>query len=543
MGKIRWRYAGLLVLVLSLMLAVTIAGLAQEQTPTAEEEIEVATAAITATLSPSSTVTEGVLVSPTVPLSPTAVTTETEGDEGAQGAVAATEADQEHGVELTVYNQNLGLVKEVRTFGLEEGENVVRYTGVASQIQPTSVHFVSLTDPEGTTVLEQNYMYDLGSTRDLLLKYVEQEISVRTAEGSVYTGTLLSGVDDIMLASEEAIKVVRMSQVQEFTFPALSEGLITKPTLMWLVRASAAGEQDVLITYLTNGISWQADYIATLVADDEALSIIGWATLTNQSGATYEDAKLKLLAGDVHRTAEPRLPSLAVEKEMAEAVSAPTVEERGLFAYHLYQIERPVTVRDRQTKQIELVGAPDVAVDKVHVYEPSPTVRLSSADRAITDPTYGLESDKKVRVLLEFANKEEDGLGIPLPGGVVRVYKEDADGGVEFVGEDTIDHTPEGEDLSLFLGNAFDVVGERTQIAFEQLGERTIEESYRITLRNQREEVVTVRVIEHLFRAQDAEVLSSSEGYEMLDANTMQYTLDVAEEAEKSITYTVRYEW
>lgn len=534
MENIRWRYAGLIVLVLGLILVVTVSGLAQEQTPTpaATEEEEVAT------VTPSPEITEELAVTPTIPITPT----EVEADEE-ESTVAATEGEQERGLELTIYNQGLGLVKEVQPFDLEEGDNEVRYAGIASEIEPTSVSFVSLTDPEGTVVLEQNYAYDIASTRDLLLKYVDQEIAVRTVEGDVYSGTLLSGADDVILAFEEGIRVVKMAQVQELSFPELPEGLVTKPTLAWLVRAAEAGEQDVRITYLTEGINWQADYNATLTADDDALSMIGWVTLNNRSGATYEDAKLKLVAGDVQRVAKDRA-RLEMEEEMARAApaEAPDVEERAFFAYHLYEIGRPVTVRDRQTKQIEFVTAPEVAVDRVFVYEPSPTVRVP-ADRAIAERTYGLDLDRKVRVMLEFVNEAEDGLGIPLPKGRVRVYKEDVDAGAEFVGEDTVDHTPEGEDLSLHLGNAFDVVGERTQLAFDQVSERVIEETYSIALRNQKDEEVMVRVIEHLFRAQDAEVLSSSEGYEMLDANTLQYELDVPVESETTVTYTVRYEW
>ncbi|MFO7918098.1 MAG: DUF4139 domain-containing protein [Anaerolineae bacterium] len=522
MEKIRWRYAGLLVLTLGLILVVTISGLAQEQTPTPIEGEE-----------------EEVDVTPTVPVTPTVDVTEEEVDEE-EGILATTEEDRERDLELTVYNQNLGLVKEVHTFDLTEGENEIGYAGVATEIEPTSVHFVSLTDPEGTVVLEQNYAYDIASTRDLLLRYVDQEIAVRTVEGDVYTGTLLSGLDDVILASDEGFKMIKMGQVQEVSFPAPPDELVTKPTLAWLVRAAEAGEQDVRITYLTEGINWQADYIATLGADDDALSMIGWVTLNNQSGATYEDARLKLVAGDVHRVSEPT-PKLEMEEQRARAEEA-AVQEREFFSYHLYEVERPVTVRDRQTKQIEFVTAPDVTVDRVFVYEPSPTVRVP-ADEAVTDRTYGLDLDRKVRVMLEFVNEEKDGLGMPLPKGKVRVYKEDVGGGAEFVGEDAVDHTPEGEELSLHLGNAFDIVGERTQLAFEQVGERVIEESYRIALRNQQDEEITVRVIEHLFRAQDAEVLSSSEDYEMIDANTLQYELDVPVEAETAVTYTVRYEW
>jgi len=446
------------------------------------------------------------------------------------------------GVELTVYNQNLGLVKEVRTLTLAEGTNEVRFTDVAARIRPTSVQVISLADPEGTVILEQNYEYDIVGSQKLLRKYLDREITLTTLDGATYTGTLLSGEGDIILAMEDGIKVVRLEQVQEFTFPELPEGLITKPTLVWLLRAREDGEQPFRVTYLTDGINWSADYVATLSEDNGSLALTGWVTLDNRSGTTYRDARLKLVAGDIHRVQEVAMDAYQMERAMATPAPAPEVTERAFFEYHLYEVQRPVTVRDAQTKQIEFVTAPEVGVAKVYVYESVPYTYYRYGG-IITDPGHGATSDSKVQVRLEFRNDEESGLGIPLPKGTVRVYQEDVGGGAEFVGEDLIDHTPKDEDLSLLLGNAFDLVGERKQVAFRKLSERLIEETIEVTLRNHKEEDVTIRAMERLFRAQDAEIIRASHDFEMVDASTARFEVPVPMDGETKITYTVRYRW
>jgi len=232
---------------------------------------------------------------------------------------------------------------------------------------------------------------------------------------------------------------------------------------------------------------------------------------------------------------------LQMEKVAGRAMPAPQVEERAFFEYHLYEVQRPVTVQDRQTKQIEFASAPEVEAEKVFVYAPSP--QFYPRYGTITDPNYGVQSDTKVQVRIEFVNAEESGLGLPLPRGTVRVYKEDIDGGAELVGEDLIDHTPKDEELSLYLGDAFDIVGERVQTRFRQIGERSIEESYEITIRNHKDEQVVVRAIEHLFRAQDAEITDSSAEPQMLDATTARWDLTVPADGEVKLTYTVLYRW
>ncbi len=455
---------------------------------------------------------------------------------------APAPASQAGSLELTVYNQNLGLVREVRSVPLAAGVNEVRFTDVASQIRPTTVHVVSLTAPAQTVLLEQNFEYDLVSSYKLLQRYIDQPIRLTTSQGQVYTGTLLASSDDVILATEEGITVVNAEQIQEFSFPALPEGLITRPTLVWLLQAQEAGEQDLQVTYLTDGINWQADYIALLNAQDDELALTGWISLDNNSGATYENAKLKLVAGEISQVAQEKyvMEEEAFPRAMATAV--PQVSERGFFEYHLYEVARPVTVRDRQTKQIEFVQAPEVAVEKEYVFVfTSPLyVGLGSA---ITDQWVGSSQPTNAEVRIRLTNDEESGLGMPLPQGTVRVYKEDIDGGTQLVGEASINHTPRNEEISLTLGRAFDLVGERTQTVFRQLAERQMEETLQIVLRNQKEEDVTVQLIEHLYRAQDAQVVESSEDYTQVDANTISYEVEIGAEDAVTITYTVMYRW
>lgn len=450
---------------------------------------------------------------------------------------------QGKGVELTVYNSNLGLVKDHRPMTLDKGLNFVRFSDVAASIDATSVHFRSLTDPKGTIVLEQNYEYDVVGSAKLLQKYLDEVITLVTEDGSVYTGKLLSGAEDIILqASDGKVTVVKLARVREFQFPALPDGLITKPSLLWLLEAAQSGKHDVEVTYLTSGINWSADYVVVLNAKDDALGLNGWVTVDNRSGATYEEARLKLIAGDINRVQQPEEKMYYDGGRGAMPTAAPQVVEREFFEYHLYEVQRPVTVKDQQTKQIEFVSAEGVKVEKIFVYD-----GLSGSFYGyygpITEAAYGPTSNKKVNVLVEFKNSEDGGLGVPLPKGRIRVYKEDTAGGTEFVGEDAIDHTPKDERVRLYLGNAFDIVGERVQTDFKKLGERTIEESFEISIRNHKSEAVEVRVVERLFRWSEWEITSKSQDYTKLDSSSVEFRVNVPKDGEAKVKYTVRYRW
>ncbi len=453
-------------------------------------------------------------------------------------------AAESAGVELAVYNQNLALVKDRRSLELNQGLNEVRFVDVASQIDPTSVHFRSLTDPAGTVVLEQNYEYDIVGAAKLLNKYVDQEIAVVTEDGQEYAGTLLSGSENVILqAADGQVTMLSLDKIKEFTFPALPEGLITRPTLVWQVEAAQGGNQDVEVTYLTNGVNWQATYNVVLADDEKSLDLTGWVTLDNQSGTSYRDAKLKLIAGDIHRAPTPGYADEVPAYKVMEAAAPPQVEERPFFEYHLYEVQRPVTVKDRQTKQIEFATASDVPADKFFVYDGSQT-RFWGYYEPLSDPTYGIATNKKVMVMIEFDNSEEAGLGIPLPKGTLRVYKNDVDGSTLLIGEDAIDHTPKDETVRLYIGDAFDIVGERVQTDFKvDTNKQRMDEAFKITLRNHKDEDVEVRVVEHLYRWSEWQVLESSQEYDKKDAQTIEFRVPVEANGEAVVTYTVRYEW
>lgn len=453
---------------------------------------------------------------------------------------------QGEGVELTVYNQNLALVRDLRDLALKVGVNEIQFTEVAALIDPTSVRFRSLTDPAGTYVLEQNYEYDVVGTSKLLQKYVDQQITVVTEDGTTYEGYLLSGAQDLILGSTAtggSVSVVKLNNVREIKFPALPEGLLTKPTLVWKVQAEKAGTHQSELTYMTRGINWYANYVAVVNEKDDGLSLNGWVTLDNQSGATYEDAKLKLIAGDVNVVTAAREDQVyyAAPTATPQGVGK-TFTEQSFFEYHLYTLQRPATIKDQQTKQIEFTSAPAVSATKFYVYDGAQMGgwRYYSP---IMDQGYGTQSNPKVYVMLEFLNAAENNLGIPLPKGVVRVYKENPEGGAEFIGEDQIDHTPKDERILLHLGDAFDLVGERKQTNFLRPGDRTIEESYEIKLRNHKDEDVEIRVVERMFRWSEWSIIQSDHEYEKKDARTIEFRVAVPKDGEVTITYTVRYRW
>jgi hypothetical protein len=455
------------------------------------------------------------------------------------------EAAESDGVILAIYNQGTALVRDRRTFDLDEGVNTVNFTDVASAIDPTSVSFTSLTDPDGTTVLEQNYVYDLVNSTALLARYLDQTITVITEDGTSFTGQLLSGRSEIILRQEDGqVIVVVPGQIRDIRFPDLPGGLITRPTLRWLVQSGQSGPQQVELTYLTGGMNWSADYILLLNNDNSALDLNGWITLNNTSGTSYTDALVKLVAGDVNRLPEAQAMEerevLAMDAMAAPA--APPVAQREFYEYQLYEITRPVTVADNETKQVEFVTGTGVPAHTFYVYDASQPYYFYGSP--LTDPGYGNTGITDVQNYLEFTTDEESGLGADLPAGRVRVYQEDVDGAALLIGENFIDHTPEGEEVELYLGNAFDLVGERTQTSFNQLASNVLEETYEIHLRNRKDdESVEIRVPEHLFRWSNWEILDASHEYAQTDSSTIEFRVIVPPGGEEVITYTVRYTW
>jgi len=447
-------------------------------------------------------------------------------------AAPAAQAQQPT-LDLTVYNSNIGLVKEIRQFDLKTGVNQVAVTDVPSSIIPESVHFRSLDDAKAY-VLEQNYEYDIVGSQKLLQKYVDQPIVVITQDGSKHEGVLLSGANDIILQSEDGgVDVLNYEQVRQFSFPALPEGLITKPTLKWLVDASKAGKQDVELAYLTNNITWESNYVIVVAKDSSKLDLDGWITLDNRSGASYKDARLKLVAGEVNRVApapEPRRDYIVMEAKGAGG--PPQVAQRVFGEYHLYEIPRPVTIKDNQTKQIQFISAHDVPTKKIYVFDSWTAQPLRG----------GNDNTASISVKLRF-NTGEEGLNAQLPAGVVRMYQPDEDGSPLFIGEDRIDHTPKGEDVTLTIGQAFDLVGERSQTDMKRLSDKVWQESYKITLRNHKEnDAVKIHVVEHLNNGLNWEIIkTSAEDFTKLDSNTVEWVVSVPAKGDAAITYTVQY--
>lgn len=447
-------------------------------------------------------------------------------------------------VGLTIYNQGTALVQDRRTYTLAEGLNVLNFTDVAASIDPTSVQVRSLTDPDGTQVLEQSYLYDLVGSSALFQRYLDEQIEVVAEDGTLFSGQLLSGRggEIILRADDGQVILLGLDNLRDVRFPNLPGGLITRPTLRWLLQSAAGGSQQLELTYLAGGMNWSADYVVLLAADNRSLDLNGWVTLTNTSGASYTDALVKLVAGDV-----ARLPELGARLEMdmvmpTLAPAAAQVAQREFFEYQLYEIQRPVTVADNETKQVEFVTGANVPATTFYVYDAS--TPFFGGGQPIADQYYGQTGVTSVQTYLEFTTDAENGLGADLPAGRIRVYQEDIDGAALLIGENRIDHTPQGEDVRIYLGNAFDLVGERIQTRFNLLATNILEESYEIRLRNRKDDqTVEIRVPENLFRWSNWEILESSMPYTQLNANTIEFRAEVPPGGETVITYTVRYTW
>ncbi len=440
------------------------------------------------------------------------------------------------------------IVKEWRKMFLKQGENIVKFQDVAKLIDASTVHFKSLTDPEGTFVVEQNYEYDLIGRQKLLEKYIDKQIFLEEEkDGKVKRKKA------ILLSTEGGTIVdingeIHLNPAGRIILPELPGGLITRPTLVWLLDAAKKGTHLTKVTYETKGIMWTADYIAVVKNKDRAVDLSGWVTIDNKSGATYKNAQLKLVAGDIHRIVPPgrvydRLEYSAVSEKRAGYGG---FQEKPFFEYHLYTLGRTSTIKDNSKKQIELFGSvTDVPSKKILFYYGRPKGGYYFYGSPQTDRNLGTSSNKKVDIYLTFKNDKKSGLAIPLPAGRVRVYKEDPDdGSLEFIGEDSIDHTPKDEEVMLKLGSAFDVVGERKQTDFKVNYDRDwMTETFQITLRNHKEEDVEVIVKENLFRWVNWEITETNHKYEKIDSRTIHFPVKVKKGGEVKINYTVKYTW
>lgn len=445
------------------------------------------------------------------------------------------------------------IIKQEREITLPAGRSSIRFSDVASQIDPTTVTFASLTDPIDTHVLEQNYEFDLVSTSKLMEKFLDRRIIVEQAQGekvAQYSGTLLSAAGGIVLQDDNG-GVTVLGSYSNVQFPELPGGLITKPTLVWDVTTQTPGKHRTRVTYETKAMTWWVDYNIVFTDGKDAnsgiLDIGAWVSIINQSGATYSDAKLKLIAGDVQRKSRAQ----AVPEQMRYAAKSRAAvadmgfAEKSFFEYHLYTLGRPTTLRDNSTKQIELFpAAHNVPCEKVMVYYGLAS-RYGVYGRPMTDRNFGVQSNRKVDIFLRFKNTKDTGMGMPLPAGRIRVSKMDpADATFEFIGEDTIDHTPKDEEVLIKLGSAFDVVGERKQVDFSTDSRRnSLSETIEIKLRNHKDEPVTVIVKENLYRWTNWRIEKSTHEYKKLDSRTIHFPVSVPTDGETVIRYTVRYSW
>lgn len=446
------------------------------------------------------------------------------------------------------------VVRHERDLALERGRNTVRFTDVAALIDPTTVVFESLTDPRGTHVVEQNFQFDLVNTAKLLQKYIDRSITVDQVRGNgveSYTGTLLSTSGGLALRRPDGT-IQTLPHNAGVKLPELPGGLITRPTLVWDIAANRAGAHKSRVSYQTSGITWWADYNVTYSEGANAnlchLDIGAWVSILNQSGASYADAKLKLVAGDVHRAQTPGRvrPAMDMARASAQESRAPGFEEKAFFEYHLYTLGRATSVPDNSTKQIELFpAARGVPCEKTLVYYGLDARGYGFSASPMTDRNYGIQTNKKVDVYLTFRNAQDHNMGMPLPSGRIRVSKlDDADKTLEFIGEDTIDHTARNEKVLVKLGSAFDVVGERRQVNFSvDTARRTMSEEIEVKLRNQKKEPVTVIVKENLYRWVNWTIAQKTHEFRKDDSRTIHFPVKVAAAAEATVRYTVHYSW
>jgi hypothetical protein len=434
----------------------------------------------------------------------------------ATGFVAsAAEVGKVQDVMLTVYNQNLALVKETRAFDFTSGLNYLILSGVPSSIDTTSVHFKTLSGM--VELLEQNYDYDLVSRNKLLMKYIGETITIRNGD-DVKQAKLLSVADGLVVDYNGKILLNPPGDIE---LPSLPGGLLLQPTLEWQVNSPKAFSTLGEVSYLTSGLSWNADYVVMLSDSEKLGDMEGWVTMHNSSGAAYENAKLKLVAGEIHRATNAMPAPMAMEKAARDG-GAGGFEEETLFEYHLYTLQRPTTIKDNQDKQISLLTAQDIPMTKVYTFDPD-------------------WRGNNVEVRVEFKNSQENRVGMPLPAGRVRVFKRDSEGSAQLVGEDNVPHTPKDEMVRLLLGNAFDVKGEKVQTNY--IDKKTgYQASFEVTIRNHKKEDIVVVVPQHIGYA-NWKVSANNLDFKKTDALNIEFKVPVKADGETKLTYTMDVWW
>jgi hypothetical protein len=457
------------------------------------------------------------------------------GGEFAGASKAATSsAKQREKVAITVYNQNFGLVREIRKLELGEGKVSLEYRDVSAHIQPETVHIKSLDGDDVLTVMEQNYRYDLLSPQKLLEKYVDKKIKV-------YRYNEKLGREEMKEAKVLAVEQGTVLEIDgevtygvpgRLAFPEVPANLIAKPSLVWLLGSRKA-QQRVEISYLTQNLNWVADYVMVVGDDDKVGDLTGWVTLTNQSGTDYEQAQLKLVAGDVQRVQPTDVTTTLSRGRGGKSRAKDQFKEEGFFEYHLYTLERPTTLLDKEKKQVSLLEAHGIGVNKKLIFWGANYYYRGNYGQVV--------ANQKVGVYLDIKNTKRNRLGMALPKGTVRVYKADKSGAKQFIGEDNIDHTPRDEEIRIKMGEAFDVVGDRKQMEWNALSSCVSESSWEIELRNHKDVAERVEVFEPI--GGDWEIVQSSHKHTKKDAHTFTFDVEVPSRGKTKVTYRVRVKW
>jgi hypothetical protein len=492
---------------------------------------------------------------------------------GAQVAAQTKDAgksDAASGPALTIYNQQFAVVRQGLALELKPGQNHVEVTDITGHVEPDSVFLRSLEEGRHLRILEQNYRNDPVSEQLLLSLYEGKAIDFLAPDKTIVQGRIIrSGfvphattmygqryyqAQAAFVQQGAGQPVIEVNGKLQFTlpgqplFPALADDTVLKPTLSWELETDKAGKAATELSYVTGGMNWEASYNVVAPAKGTDLDLLGWVTLDNQSGKTFRGVRIKLMAGDVNKIQPNQLydsrGAVAVE---AETAGGPQVTERAFDEYHLYTLERPTTLYDRETKQVEFVRAAGVKSKTVYVYDGwkiDANYRNWSMETIRTQDAFGTQSNPKVWVMQEFKNSSDNHLGMPLPKGRVRFYRRDDDGQLEFTGENEIDHTPKDELIRIYTGNAFDLTGERHRLDYKlNSAARWVDESFEIKVRNHKTTAVEVRIVEHLYRWTSWDISKSSEPFNKVDSQTVAFTAQIPPDGEKVVTYLVHYSW
>jgi hypothetical protein len=462
----------------------------------------------------------------------------TEQEKEAQTDHATTLADQTD-LSVTVYNSNIALVRDVRNLSLPSGTFRLKLMDIAATVNPATVHFRSLNEPDKLGILEQNYEYDLLEPAKLLHKYVGKEVTLvrsymdnGTTRREEIKATLLS--DNNGPVWKIGNDIVTGGYAESYRFPEVPANLFDRPTLLMSLENSGSRKQQVETSYLANNLAWNSDYVLTVGRDDKAADLDGWVTLSNNSGTAFRNARLQLVAGDLNRVQPPAAPGAMRDMAMAKAARAEQFAQENFSEYHLYTLGRKTSVEDKETKQISLLQGSGIPVEKHFVVNGQNFYYHNQQNP-------GSPIKDNVMVFYKFKNEEKSGLGMPMPAGTVRVYQKDSKGSVLFVGEDRIDHTPKDEALNIHIGNAFDVISERKQTDYKRIDTHTWEMEFEITLRNHKDIPITIEVNEPI--GGDWEMVNSTYKYTKTAAWAAQFNVPVAANGTSVLKYRIRAHW